>query len=173
MALDHPYLTWSTYSNLLCSGQQSWAGALLPRKGAPDTIHSMSAIRSMGPYPVTLPSQPMNQWGQSQPSVNGQLLGLLGPYLRHAFDTFNTYSREPTHRSLINTGGGYNLEGVISLYTTPRLFQPTVSPFHLRVPPYLQFNHNLPDKLKLSLRNLWPPRGLPTTQPSIVIYIYT
>jgi hypothetical protein len=34
---------------------------LLPRKRAPDTIHSMSADRFMGPYPVSLLSQPMKQ----------------------------------------------------------------------------------------------------------------
>jgi hypothetical protein len=34
---------------------------------------------SAGLYPSSLPSQPMKQWGQSQASINGWLLGLLGP----------------------------------------------------------------------------------------------
>jgi hypothetical protein len=172
MALDHPYLTWFTYSNLSCSHQQSWAGPLLLRKGAFDTIHNTLAVRSVGMYPISLPSQPMKQWGQRQPSIDGLLLGLSGPYLRYAISTFNTYSWGSTHRSLIDTGGGYSLEGAGFSHTTLRPFQPTVSPFHLSVPPGLQFNHNLLDKPKLSLRNLWPPRGLSTTRPSTINYIY-
>jgi hypothetical protein len=37
MALDHTYLTWSTYSNLSWGCQQGWTDALLPRKNAPDS----------------------------------------------------------------------------------------------------------------------------------------
>jgi hypothetical protein len=37
MALDHMYLTWSTYSNLSRSRQQRWTDALLMRKSAPDS----------------------------------------------------------------------------------------------------------------------------------------
>jgi hypothetical protein len=36
--------------------------SLLLRKGAPETINSASAVWSMGPYPVSLLSQPMKQW---------------------------------------------------------------------------------------------------------------
>jgi hypothetical protein len=42
------------------------------------------------------------------PSVDGKLLGLPGPYHRYAIGTFNTCWQGPTHRSLTNTGGGYN-----------------------------------------------------------------
>jgi hypothetical protein len=38
----------------------------------------------------------------------------------------------PTHRSLTNTGGGYNFGGAVFPHTTPRYSQPAVSPFHLR-----------------------------------------
>jgi hypothetical protein len=38
----------------------------------------------------------------------------------------------PTHRSLTDTGGGYNLGGVDLPHTTLRPSQPTVSTFHLR-----------------------------------------
>jgi hypothetical protein len=34
---------------------------LLPRKRAPDTIHSTPADRSAGPYLASLPNQPMKQ----------------------------------------------------------------------------------------------------------------
>jgi hypothetical protein len=53
-----------------------------------------------------------NQWssGESQTPVDGRLLGLPGPYHRHAIGTFNTCSRVPTPRSLIDTGEGYHIE---------------------------------------------------------------
>jgi hypothetical protein len=92
------------------SHRQSWAGPLLPRKRAPDTIHSASADRSAGPYQVSLLSQPMKQCGQNQASTDGRLLGLLGPYHQDAIDTFNNCSWGPTHRSLIDTGGATTLE---------------------------------------------------------------
>jgi hypothetical protein len=133
MAMNHTYLTWSTYSNISRNRQQSWAGPLLPRKRAPDIIHSIPADRSADPYPVSLSGQPIKQWGQSQAYVDGRLVGLLGPYHQHAFGAFNTCSWGSTHRSLTNTGGGYNLEGVGFLHITPRPFQPTVLTFHLRV----------------------------------------
>jgi hypothetical protein len=78
--------------------------------------------------------------GKSQASVDNQLLGLPGPYHWHAIGTFNACSRGPTHQSLIDTGGGYNLGGANLPHTTPRLSQPAVSTLHLRAPPDLQFN---------------------------------
>jgi hypothetical protein len=44
-------------------------------------------------------------------------------------DTFNIYSRWLTHRSLTDTGGGYNLEGAGFPHTTLRPSQPMVLPF--------------------------------------------
>jgi hypothetical protein len=140
IVLDHTYLMWSTHSNLSRSHQQSWVGSLFPRKKAPDTIRSTPADWSVGPYLISLPSQPMKQWGQSQPSIDGRLLGLSGSYHQHAIGTFNTYSRGPIYRSLNDTSGGYNLEGVGFIHTTHWPSQSTVSPFHLRVPPGLQIN---------------------------------
>jgi hypothetical protein len=119
MVPGHMYLTWSTHSNASRSHQQSWAGPLLLRKRAPDTIHSTTADRSVGPYPVSLPRQPMKQWGQSQPSVDDWLLGLPGPYYHHVIGTFNTCSWVPTHRSLTDIGGGYNLRGAGLPHHTP------------------------------------------------------
>jgi hypothetical protein len=91
-----------------------------------------------------------NQWssGESQTSINNRLLGLSDPYHRHAIDTFNTYSRGSTHRSLTDIGGGYNLGGAGLPYTTLRPSQPAISSFHLRAPPSFQFNQVLTNKSK-------------------------
>jgi hypothetical protein len=118
--------TWQPFT----SRQQSSAGPLLLRKRAPDTIHSASANRSTGPYPASLPSQPMKQWGQSQASISDRLLGLLGPYHQHAIDTFNTYSRVPTPRSLTDTGGGYHIENlrIARILSPPFSFEGSTDP---------------------------------------------
>jgi hypothetical protein len=129
MVADQMYLTRSTHSKLSRSHQQSWAGPLLPRKRAPDTIHNTPADRSPSPYPISLLSQPMKQHGQSQPSVDNRLLGLPGLYHRHATGTFNTCSQGPTHQSLTDIGGGYNFGGVDFPHTTPRPFQPIILHF--------------------------------------------
>jgi hypothetical protein len=105
------------------------------------------ADRSMGPYLASLPSQPMKKWGQSQASINDRLLGLLGSYHQYAIGMFKTCSRGPTHRSLTDAGGGYNLGGAGFPHTTPRPSQLPVSLFHLRAPPGLQFNQVLSTKL--------------------------
>jgi hypothetical protein len=103
----------------------------------------------------------------NQASVNNKLLGLLGSYHQHAIGMFNTCSREPTHRSLTDTGGGYNLEGAGFPHTTLRPSQSIVYPFHLRAPPDLRFNQVLTTKSKCwVLKNIWQPRGLSTTRPS-------
>jgi hypothetical protein len=62
-----------------------------------------------------------NQWSsrESQTSINNKLLGLPGPYRRHAIGTFNTCSRGPTHRSLTDTCEGYSLVGASFPHTTP------------------------------------------------------
>jgi hypothetical protein len=67
----------------------------------------------------------------SQAHVDGRLLGLLCSYHQHVISMFNTCLRGPTHRSLTNTSGGYNLGGAGFPHTTPQPYQPTV----LRFPP--------------------------------------
>jgi hypothetical protein len=57
--------------------------------------------------------------GKSQSSIDTRLLSLPTPYHRHAIGTFNTCSWGPTHRSLTNSGGGYNLECAGFPHTTP------------------------------------------------------
>jgi hypothetical protein len=82
----------------------------------------------VGSYPVSLPSQLMKQWGQSQPSIDSWLLGLSGSYHRHAIGTFNTCSRGLTIGPQLTQVGATTLE------------VPTVSTFHLRAPSDLQFS---------------------------------
>jgi hypothetical protein len=67
--------------------------------------------------------------GVKPPSVDNQILGLPDPYHRHTISTFNTCSRGPTHRSLTDTGGGYNLRGAGFPHTTPRPSQLGFSTF--------------------------------------------
>jgi hypothetical protein len=106
----------------------------------------------MGLYPVSLLSQPIKQWGQSQPSVDDRLLGLLCPYLRHTIGMFNTCSQGSMYRSLIDTCGGYNLVGVGLPHHTPRPSQSMISAFHLGAPPGLQFNQLSSTKPKFKFK---------------------
>jgi hypothetical protein len=78
MVWDHTYLTWSTYSNLSRSHQQSWAGPLLPRKRTPDTIHSTPSWPIRGSVPSFSP-KPTNEEVEAKSSICWRrLLGLLG-----------------------------------------------------------------------------------------------
>jgi hypothetical protein len=64
-----------------------------------------------------------NHWSNAlKPSICWwtSYIDLLGPYLQHAISIFNTCSRGPTHQSLTDTGGGYNLEGVGFPHHSPR-----------------------------------------------------
>jgi hypothetical protein len=83
-----------------------------------------------------------NQWssGENQTSINSRLLGLPGIYHRHVIGTFNTCSGGPIERSLIDTGGGYNLEGAGLPYTHSPTFPTSCLPFPLVAPPGLHFN---------------------------------
>jgi hypothetical protein len=68
---------------------------------------------------------------------------------QNAISTFNPCSRGPTHRSITDTGGGYNLGVVGFPHTTLRPSQPAVSTFYLRAPPDLKLiNSPLPKYLK-------------------------
>jgi hypothetical protein len=107
MVLDYTCLTWSTHSNISRSCQPIWINSLPLRRRALDTIHNMTADRSVGPYPASLPQQPMKQWGK----VKLEGAGFTGPIYQHVIGTFNICSWGPTHRSLTDTGGAYNLEG--------------------------------------------------------------
>jgi hypothetical protein len=73
------------------------------------------------------------QWsrGVSQAPDDDQLLGLPGPYHRHAISTFNTCSCGPTKRFLTDTGGGYNLKGASLPHTHSLTFPTSCLPFPL------------------------------------------
>jgi hypothetical protein len=109
------------------------------------SIHGF--ISSFSPKPA------IEAVGVKPPSIDGSLLGLPDPYHQHAISTFNTCSQRPPHRSLTDTGGGYNLGGANFSHTTLQPSQPVVSTFHLRAPPDLQFNHIPPIKLKFKFKD--------------------
>jgi hypothetical protein len=126
------------------SRQQIWTDPTVPEKKG-SRHNPQYAGRLIHKSVPSFSLKPTNEAVDlSQASVDGKLLGLLGPYHQHAIGTFNTCSRRQTHRSLIDTGGGYILEGVGFSHATPRPSQSTVSPFHMRAPPDLQFNHRAP-----------------------------
>jgi hypothetical protein len=111
--------------------------------------------------------------GKSQAPIDNRLLGLPGSYHRHAIGMFNTCSRGPIERSLIDTGRGYNLRGAGLPHTHSPTFPTSCPHFSLVTPPDLHFNQILAkDQSVEFLKNLWPPRGLSTTRPSTIAYIY-
>jgi hypothetical protein len=90
-----------------------------------------------------------------------KLLGILGSYHQYAISTFNTYSRVPSHRSLIDIDGGYNTGGAGFLHHSS---QPTVLSFPLMVLSNLQLlisTWNLQSRCVLDLQQ---SSGLHTTQ---------
>jgi hypothetical protein len=85
----------------------------------------------------------------SQAPTDDRQLGLLGSYHQHAIGTFNTCSWESIHRSLTDTGRGYNLEGISLPHHTSRPSQSTISTFYLRAPPGLRLSiKSLPPESK-------------------------
>jgi hypothetical protein len=87
-----------------------------------------------GSVPSFSPEPANEARGISQAPDDDQLLGLSGPYHRHAIDTFNTCSYGPTKWSLINTGGGYNLGGAGLPHTYSSTFPTSCPHFPLRAP---------------------------------------
>jgi hypothetical protein len=135
MALNHTYLTWSTYNTISrVTNRFGRIPLLLRKKGTRhNSQHTDRPIHGSVP---SFSHKPTNEAvSLSQASVKDKLLGLLDPYHQHAIGTFKTCSRGPTYRSLTNTGRGYNLGGTSFPHTTPWPSQPAVSTFHLRAPP--------------------------------------
>jgi hypothetical protein len=89
--------------------------------------HAGQPIR--GSVPSFSPEPTNEAVAISQAPVSDQLLALPGSYHRHVIGTFNTCSRGPIHRSLTDTGGGYNFRGAGLPHITPRPSQPVVSTF--------------------------------------------
>jgi hypothetical protein len=85
---------------------------------------------------------------KSQAPIDNRLLGLPGPYHRHAIGTFNTCSRGPTERSLIDTGGGYNLGGAGFPHIHSPTFPTSYPHFSLMAPRGLHFNQVLANRPK-------------------------
>jgi hypothetical protein len=66
---------------------------------------------------------------------------------------FNACSWGPTHQSLTDIDGGYNLGGASFPRTTLWPSQPAVSTFHLSAPSSLQFNQALPKVPKFKFKD--------------------
>jgi hypothetical protein len=115
-----------------------WTLLLLRKKGFRHNPQPGWVIRMSPTYFLSQHSH----WSsnESQTSIDSRLLGLPDPYHRHAIGTFNTCSRGPTHRSLTDTGGGYNLAGVDLPTPLLDLFNRRSNTFHLMAPPGLRIS---------------------------------
>jgi hypothetical protein len=109
--------------------QQNWTDSLLPRKSTPDSTSQPGWV-VYGTRLSFSPKTASEVVYLSQTSVDNMLLGLPGPYHRHAIGTFNTCSRVPVPRSLIDTDGGYHIEnlGIATLLSPPFSFEGFTDP---------------------------------------------
>jgi hypothetical protein len=82
------------------SHRQGWTESLLLRKKAPDTIPSTPADRSAGPYPVSLPSQPMKQW--RKPNTHRQQATRFTGTISPACDWYVQYLLIGANRTVLN-----------------------------------------------------------------------
>jgi hypothetical protein len=82
------------------SHRQSWTESLLLRKMALDKIHSTPADRSMGPYPVSLPSQQMKQW--RKPNIYQQQATRFTRPISPVCDRYIQYLLTGANPSVIN-----------------------------------------------------------------------
>jgi hypothetical protein len=82
------------------SRRQSWTESLLLRKRAPDTIPSTPTDRSAGPYPVSLPSQPMKQW--RKPNTHQQQATRFTRPISPVYDRYVQYLLMGANRTVIN-----------------------------------------------------------------------
>jgi hypothetical protein len=142
MVPDNTYLMRLAHSNLLPAINRVRLSHHSREKGIPDSILSTLADRYVGPHPVSLL---LSTKEVVKKVKHLSTADLLGPYLLHAIDAFNTCSRGSIHRSLTNTGGGYN---------------------HLRAPPDLRLSNlnNMKHLGKCDIKHLSPTRGLSTTR---------
>jgi hypothetical protein len=123
--------TWQPFAR----HRQIWTDHTAPeKKGSQhNTQHADWPIH--GSIPSFSPEPANEAGGVSQAPEGDQLLDLLSPYHRHAIDTFNTYSWEPTHQSLTDTGGGYNISGAGSPHTHSPTFLTSCLSFPLAARP--------------------------------------
>jgi hypothetical protein len=147
MVHDHTYLTWSTYSNISYSRQQIWTDPLHPRRRAPDTIHSTMVIRSVGPYPASLPQQ-LKSSGEKSSSCWQLTTRLTGP-ISPACDRYIQYLLTGANRTVLNRHRqGYNLGGAGLPHTHSLIFPTSCPHFPLVVLPGLHFNQILVKRSK-------------------------
>jgi hypothetical protein len=130
-------------------------------KHAPTPERSLGNQRQTSPAAVLggliLPPmrQPWSKRERFQPSGYTTTSAYWAHKHQHAIGTFNTCSRGSTHRSLTDTGGGYSLGGSGLPHTTPRCSQSTISTFHPRAAPSLQFNQVLLTKPKFEFKRTY------------------
>jgi hypothetical protein len=93
------------------SHQLGWTDALHLRKSAPDSTSQPDWVVRRTHLDFS-PNTAIEAVRLSQAHVDGRILGLPGPYHRHAIGTFNTCSWVPTPRSLTDTGRGYHKENL-------------------------------------------------------------
>jgi hypothetical protein len=112
---------------------------------------------SAGPYPASLPNQPLKQWGKPsfcwQPTTR-----FTRPTNTSMWSVCSILAHRGNSSVLNGHMQDYSLEGASFPHTTPR----PVS----NLTKFYQLNR------RFEFKNLWPPRGLSTTQPSTVAYIY-
>jgi hypothetical protein len=117
-----------------------WTDPTAPEKKGSRHNPQQAGWLIRGSIPSFSPELANEAGGVSQAPDDDQLLGLPGPYHRHAIGTFNTFSWGPTEQSLIDTGGGYNLGGAGSPHTHSPTFPTSYLPFPLVALPDLHFN---------------------------------
>jgi hypothetical protein len=111
--VDSPH-TWQPFM----SHRQIWTDPTTPKKKGSGHNPQHTGWPIHGSI-LSFPPKPTNKAVDlSQAFVDDKLPGLLGPCHQQAIGTFNTCSRGPTHRSLTDTGRGYNLEGADLSLTT-------------------------------------------------------
>jgi hypothetical protein len=90
-----------------------------PKKKGSQHNPQRTANRSTAPYPASLPSQPMKQWG-AKPSIYQRPATRFTGSISPVCDQYVQYcSQGLTHQSLTDIGGGYNLGGASFPRTTP------------------------------------------------------
>jgi hypothetical protein len=122
--------TWQPFT----SHRQIWMDPTAPQKKGSwyNSQHADWPIRMFIP---SFSPKPTNEAVDlSQASVDDKLLGSLDPYHQHMIGTFNTCSRGPTHRSLTDPDGGYNLAGAGLPKPLPDLSNWRSYTFHLMAP---------------------------------------
>jgi hypothetical protein len=154
------------------SHQQSWAGPLLLRRRAPDTIHSTPLTN---PHVHTQLLSRASQWSSgAKPSIYQWPTTRLTRPLSQVWDWYVQYLLVEANRTVLNwhRRGATTLE--MLAFHVPLLDLPDqLSPHSPSGPARSPFKQVLTTRPKCwVLKNLWPPRGLSTTRPSTVANIY-